>query len=85
MSILLPQAIAGRMQENHGNGQDDSDIAETSEPFTVTRAAWNRQIISSADYIWPKQVPANKPGGHFSANLSGPECNAKSFQEFQVS
>jgi len=32
------------MQENHRNGQDDSDVGE---PFTITRAALNRQIISS--------------------------------------
>jgi len=29
------------MQENHRNGQDDSDIAETSQPDTITRAALN--------------------------------------------
>jgi len=44
---LLPQAIAGTMQENHRNGQDHSDIVETSEPFAITRATLNRQIISS--------------------------------------
>jgi len=38
------------MQENYRNGQDDSDIAVTCEPFTITRAALNRHIISSADY-----------------------------------
>jgi len=27
-----------------------SDIAKTSEPFAITRAALNRHIISSADY-----------------------------------
>jgi len=38
------------MQDNHTNGQDDSDIVETSEPFTIRRAALNRHIISSAEY-----------------------------------
>jgi len=42
------------MQENHRNGQDDSDIVE-SEPFTLMRAALNRHISSSADYNWLKQ------------------------------
>jgi len=35
------------MQENHRNGQDDSDIAGTSEPFTITRAAMNRHYFVS--------------------------------------
>jgi len=48
------------MQENHRNGQDDSDIKETSELFTVTRAALNRHIISSANCSWLKQGPANQ-------------------------
>jgi len=50
LSKLLPQAFAGTMQVNYRNGQDDSNIAETSEPFPITRAALNRHIISSADY-----------------------------------
>jgi len=29
------------MRENHTNGQNDSDIVETSGPFTITRAALN--------------------------------------------
>jgi len=29
-------ATLGRMQENQRNGQDDSDIVETSELFTIT-------------------------------------------------
>jgi len=36
------------MQENHRKGQDDSDIAETSEPFTITRAALKKHIIISS-------------------------------------
>jgi len=28
LSELLPQAVAGRMQENHENGHDDSDNVE---------------------------------------------------------
>jgi len=40
------------MQKKHTNGQDDNDIAENSKPFTITRAALNRHIISSADYSW---------------------------------
>jgi len=34
------------MQENHRNGQGDSDTAETREPFTITRAALHRHMIS---------------------------------------
>jgi len=49
--------------------QDDSDIVETSEPFTITRAALNRHIISSAGYNWLKQGPANQPGDHLSTSL----------------
>ena len=75
----LRQAIAGRMQENQRNGQDDSDIVETSEPFTVTPAALNSYIISSADYHWLKQGPVNQPTGHLSASLSGPEGVARNF------
>jgi len=37
------------MQENHRNGQEKNDNAETSEPFTITRATLNRHIISSAN------------------------------------
>jgi len=59
LSELLPQAITGRMQKNHRNGQDDSDIVETIELFTITRAALNRHIISSEDYNWLMQGPAN--------------------------
>jgi len=33
LSELL-QAIARRIQENHRNGQDESDIVETCEPCT---------------------------------------------------
>jgi len=73
------------MQENHRYGQDDSDIVETSELFTITQAALNRHIISSADYNWLKQWPANQPGDHLSASLSGPEGCENFFQEFQVS
>jgi len=29
-------ATLGRMQENQRNGQDDSDIVETNELFTIT-------------------------------------------------
>ena len=83
MSNLLQQAIAGRIQENHRNGQDDSDIAEISEPFTIARAAINRHIMSSAVYNWLKQGSANQPGGHLSASLSGPECRENFFQEFR--
>ena len=86
LSELLPQAyaIAGRMQEDHKNGQDDSDIDVTSEPFAIMRAALNRHIISSADYNRLKQGPANQPGGHLSAILSGPESSEKFFEELQV-
>jgi len=70
---------------NQRNGQDDGNIVETSEPFTITRAALNRHIISSADYNWLKPGPANQPGGHLSANLSCSECSGKYFEEFQVS
>jgi len=73
------------MQENHRNGQDDSDIVETSEPFTITRGGMNRHIISSAEYKWPKQGTANYPEGHLSAGLSGPEGSEKVFEEFHVS
>jgi len=58
------------MQGNRRNGQDDCDIAETSEPFTITRAALNRHIISSADYNWLKKGPANQPGPLRSLNQS---------------
>jgi len=47
------------MQENHRNGQDDSDIAVTSKPFTTTQAAVNTHIVSSTGYTWLKQGPAN--------------------------
>jgi len=61
------------MQENHRNGQDDSEYAETMEPFKITRAALNRHIISSADYNWLKQGTANQPQpGYLSASLSIP-------------
>jgi len=68
------------MQDNHRNGQDDRDIAETSEPFTITRFAMNRHIISSAVY---SKEPANQPGCHLAASLSGPEGSEKFFQEFR--
>jgi len=45
----------------------------------------NRPIISSADHGWLMQGPANQPGGHLSASLSGPEGRKKFFQESQVS
>jgi len=61
------------MQENHRNGQNDSVIVETSGPFTTTRAALNRHIISSTDCNWLKQGQANQPGGNLLASLSGPE------------
>jgi len=32
-------------------------VVDTSEPLTITRAALNRHIISSADYNWLKQGP----------------------------
>jgi len=32
------------MQENHKNGQDDSDIVETSKHFTITPGALNRHM-----------------------------------------
>ena len=72
------------MQENHKNGQDGSDIVGTSELFTITRAALKRHIISSEDYNWLKQRPANQQGGHLSTILSGPESSEKIFEEFQV-
>jgi len=72
------------MQKNNRNGQDDSDIAETSQPFAITRAALNRHIISSADYNWLKQEPANQPGGHLSVSLSGPDGSDKFFKGFQL-
>jgi len=71
--------------QNHRNGQDDSDIAVTSEPFTTTQAAVNTHIASSTDYTWLKQGPANQPGGHLSASLIGPEGSEKLFEEFHVS
>jgi len=75
------------MQENHRNRQDDSDIIETSEPFTIMRAPLklNRQIISSVDYDCLLQGPANQPVSHLSASLSGPESSEKFFEEFHVS
>ena len=77
MSELLPQAIAGRMEETHRNREDHCDIVETSEPSTITRAALNQHIISSVDHNWLKQVLANQAGGHLSAGLSGPEGSKK--------
>jgi len=65
-------AIAGKMQENHWNGQDDSDITETSELFTIMPASLNRHILS-AYYNWLRQGPANQPGSHLSASLKGRE------------
>jgi len=50
------------MQENHRNAQDDSYIVETCEPFTITRAALNRHIISSTECNRLKQEPANQLG-----------------------
>jgi len=73
------------MHENHRNGQDDSDIVENSEPFTITRAALNRHIISSADYNWLKLRPTNQPGGHISASLTGAEGSENFFEKFRVS
>jgi len=35
------------MQENHRNGQDDSDMVETSKTFTITRVALNRHYFVS--------------------------------------
>jgi len=34
------------MQENHRNGQDDSDIVETSAPFTIKRAALKSRPVT---------------------------------------
>jgi len=68
------------MQEDRRNVRDDSEIIQTSEPFTIMRTALDRQIISSANYNWLKLGPANQPGGHLSASLSGPECNEKFFR-----
>jgi len=65
------------MQENHRNGQDDSDIVETRETFIFMRAALNRHSFVSR--------PANQLGGHLSANHSGPDCSEKIFEDFQVS
>jgi len=48
------------MQENHRNGRDGSDIVETSEPFTITRAALNRHILSSAHYNGFKRQRINR-------------------------
>jgi len=58
------------MQKNRRNGQDDSNIAENSEPFTIARAALNRQIISSENYNWLKQGPAYQPRAWASAEIS---------------
>jgi len=71
------------MQENHRNGQDDSDIVETSEPFTIKQAALSRHIISSASYNWLKQGPANQPGDQISTSLSGAECSKKILTSFR--
>jgi len=35
------------MQEDHRNEHDDSEIVETSEPFTITRAALNKHYFVS--------------------------------------
>jgi len=43
------------MQEHHRNGQGDKEIAETSDPLTITRAALNRQIISSGTMTGPNK------------------------------
>jgi len=66
-------------------GLDDSDTVETGEHFTITQAALNWHTILSVDYNWLKKGPANQPGGHLSASLSGPEGSGKYFKEFQVS
>jgi len=50
-----------------------SSLVETSEPFTITPAALNGRIISSADYHWLKQGPVNQSRGHLSASRSGPK------------
>jgi len=68
------------MQENHRNGQDDSEIAETSEPFTITRAAMNRHIISSAVY---NNGASESTGRSSLASLSCPVGSEKFFQEFR--
>jgi len=70
------------MQEDHRNGQDDNDTVETSEPFTITRAALYKHIMSSADHNY--QLLSNQPEGHLSASLSGREGSEKIFEEFQV-
>jgi len=41
-------------------------------------------IISSEDYDWLKQRPANQLCVHLSAILSGQENREKFFEEFQV-
>jgi len=56
---------------------------ETSKPFTVTRAASHRHIISSADYQWLKQGPAVQPGGHLSTSLTCPEGSEKFLKSFR--
>jgi len=58
------------MQENHRNGQDDSDIAEASKPFTVTRAALNRHINSSVDHNWFKVWASGSTGRSSLINSS---------------
>jgi len=50
------------MQENHRNGQDASDIVETSKPFTTTWATLNRHIVLSA----AQARPVTPPGGNFN-------------------
>ena len=46
------------MQENHRNGQDDSDIAVIANVSQPRELRWT-DIISSADYNWLKKGPAN--------------------------
>jgi len=51
------------MQKNHENGQDDSDIAETGEPYTVKGAALNRYICCQQTITCSSKGQANQPRG----------------------
>ena len=48
-------------QENHRNGPDNSYIVETSEPFTIARAALNQWRIQGGG-VWGNCRPPNSCG-----------------------
>jgi len=76
-------AVAGRIEDESWICTGDSDNEEPSRPFTITRSALNRHIISSVVYNWLKHGPTSQHLGHLSASLTGPEGREKFLKSFK--